>query len=103
VNLLFIDYRACADSIEAHVAEHRAYLKQHLLAGNYLLAGKLASGTGGIILTREASSAEIDGWIAEDPYTVARVADFRIVPWRPVLQTQHDTLLSALMNIKLEF
>jgi uncharacterized protein YciI len=67
-------------------AEHVAYLKAHLpklLAGGALLEDDASGGFGGIVLLDTDDRAEAEGFVANDPYTLAGLFDsVRISRWR---------------------
>ena len=66
--------------------DHRAYLIQLAEQGIVTGAGPWADDTGGFAIYQVADRAELDRLLAEDPYTIERVAADRTVrEWKLTL------------------
>jgi len=77
--LLNISYAQPPSTVQPHVAEHGAWVKQHIDAGNFLFAGPKKSGLGGVILVRSIPKSELQNLLANDSYVKADVVDYQIV------------------------
>ncbi|HET8870166.1 MAG TPA: YciI family protein, partial [Aquabacterium sp.] len=61
------------------------FLTRHYAAGHFLLSGRKAPRTGGVILASASSLHEVTQWIAEDPFCRNRIASYQIVAWEPTM------------------
>jgi uncharacterized protein YciI len=77
--LLNVSYSQTPATVQPHVAEHGAWVKQHIDAGTFLFAGPKKSGLGGVILVRSIPKAELLNLMAKDSYVKADVVDYQIV------------------------
>ncbi|WP_084199646.1 YciI family protein [Noviherbaspirillum autotrophicum] len=84
--LILLRYRAALDEVDRHLDAHRAFLEQHYAAGHFLLSGRQEPRIGGAILARAGSREDVAGWLADDPFRQAGVADYDIVAWMPTLR-----------------
>lgn len=83
--LILLTYQRPLADVDAHLDAHRAYLHRHYDAGHFLLSGRKAPRTGGVILARADSPEAVARWIAEDPFAQAGVAAYDVVAWTPTL------------------
>jgi uncharacterized protein YciI len=75
----------------ALIAAHRRFLQQGYDQGRFLLSGPSIPPAGGILIARAQSRAELDRFLADEPYCKARVMRFaRITEFDPV---QHQPVL----------
>ncbi|MGN6388929.1 MAG: YciI family protein [Burkholderiaceae bacterium] len=84
--LILLRYRVAMAEVDRHLDAHRAFLHRHYALGHFLLSGRREPRTGGVILARGASPDEVAGWIEEDPFRQAGVADYDIIAWQPGLR-----------------
>ena len=75
-------YKAPLANIDAHMKAHVAFLNKHYAAGHFLVSGRKIPRDGGIILALGESKAEVEAIVAEDPFHIHGLADFRIVEFR---------------------
>ena len=77
-----------AEKRMAHRAEHRVYLKQLVDEGKLLMAGPFEDESGGLIVFEAVDQAEVEGMMANDPFTINGVfATTEIRPWMLVAGT----------------
>ena len=81
--IVSLEYIHPLADIEAALPEHIAYLERHYRAGTFLLSGRKEPRTGGIIVARAASRAEIERIISEDPFHQTGIADYEITEFIP--------------------
>jgi uncharacterized protein YciI len=67
------DYTGDAAVTEASRAAHGAYVRQLLDHGKLLEAGPWTDGSGALLIFSVEDRAELDGLIADDPYTTGGV------------------------------
>ncbi|MBR2495007.1 YciI family protein [Helicobacter sp.] len=86
-HLFLIDVAYVADLpiIEAHLAEHRAYLARGYKEGFLLASGPKTPRTGGMIIGRFVSKNEAQAFANNDPFALKGVANHTIVEFDPVL------------------
>jgi uncharacterized protein YciI len=75
-------YKADLDRIDAQMRSHVRFLKKYYAAGNFLVSGRKIPRDGGIILAVAESRAQIEAIVAEDPFYVLGLADFRVIEFR---------------------
>ena len=75
-------YKADLPAIDAHMAEHVAFLKKYYDSGNFLISGRKIPRDGGIILAAGKNRSEIETIVREDPFIARGLADFRIIEFR---------------------
>lgn len=68
--MLTLTYLQSADAIDAARPAHLAWLDGEVDAGRVILTGRLESGTGGVLITSDLSTADAEDVIARDPYHV---------------------------------
>ncbi|OKI00688.1 hypothetical protein A6A06_17205 [Streptomyces sp. CB02923] len=76
--VLELTYTAPMERVDAALADHVDWLKKHYAAGHFLAAGRKVPRDGGVILASVTDRATAERIIAEDPFTVAGVCDYRI-------------------------
>lgn len=75
-------YKADLAKIDARMAAHVKFLKQHYAAGHFLVSGRKIPRDGGIILAVGRSRDEIEAIIQTDPFCAHGLADYRIIEFR---------------------
>ena len=81
--ILSLHYIKPLSDIEQHLPAHIAYLDRYYAAGKFLMSGRKEPRTGGIIVARAGSRAEIERIIGEDPFHQAGIADYEITEFIP--------------------
>jgi uncharacterized damage-inducible protein DinB/uncharacterized protein YciI len=79
-------YLAALDKIDEKLAAHRAHLETGFRSGMLLASGPQVPRTGGMILARAKDKAEIDAFLARDPFARAGISRYRVVEFEPVKQ-----------------
>ncbi|MBJ7336216.1 YciI family protein [Mycolicibacterium sp.] len=70
-HVLTITYLQPPEVVAEARAAHVDWVKAHVEAGNLILAGRLGSGTGGILITADISAEAADEMTSTDPYELA--------------------------------
>jgi uncharacterized protein YciI len=81
--LLVLTYVRPLEEVDRLVDGHMAFLKRNYAAGRFIVSGRREPRTGGVILARGASTAEIEGVIAEDPFAQEGVARYEVIEFLP--------------------
>jgi uncharacterized protein YciI len=77
-----LTYTAPLTQIDAHMADHVAFLNRYYASGNFLISGRQIPRVGGIILAVANSRDDLEAIAREDPFIARGLADFRIVEFR---------------------
>ena len=80
-----ITYRVPLSRIEQTVKAHRAYLQTGCDRGLLLACGPQNPRQGGILIARTAERSELEAFIAQDPYRLEELADYRLIEFLPVM------------------
>ncbi len=86
--LALIRYRKAFPEVEPHLEAHRAYLRGLFEQKLLIASGPFDPRTGGALILRlpdEAAHAAMDRIRDQDPFTVAGVAQYELLPWNPVI------------------
>ncbi len=81
-------YRRPLDEVIAHQEPHRAYLRQLKAEGRLVAAGPQDPRYGGIFLLKvpdDRPQAALDEIRDADPYYLAGVAQYELLPWNVVV------------------
>ncbi|MCJ2165654.1 MULTISPECIES: YciI family protein [unclassified Pseudodesulfovibrio] len=81
--ILNLTYVKPLSEIDRLIPAHITYLKEHYASGQFLFSGRREPRTGGVIVARAGSLAEVQGIIAEDPFLREGVAEYDIVEFLP--------------------
>ena len=76
--LLLSNYVRPLEEVDVHRADHVAHLERQRQAGRFVAWGRLVPPTGGFILARGMDRATVDGVLADDPFSVAGVAEWDV-------------------------
>ena len=85
--LAIVRYRKPMEEILKHLDQHRAYLSGLKDAGVLLASGPFDPRNGGGLLLRVADDdveAALNRVRDEDPFTLAGMAQYELLPWLPV-------------------
>jgi len=76
--VVMIDYIAEIEAIDAQLAAHREWLAAGVAEGRLLAAGRKVPRTGGALFVKGESKAEVEAWVAADPFALAGVARYEV-------------------------
>ena len=80
--LIELTYKVPLETIDAHMADHVAFLNAWYGAGKFLVSGRKIPREGGVILAVGDSREEIEAIARQDPFCARGLADVRIVEFR---------------------
>lgn len=86
--LIDVAYTADLATIEAHLAEHRAYLAKGYEEGFLLASGPKSPRTGGMIIGRFATKEDAQAFATNDPFSLKGIAKHTITEFDPVLHAK---------------
>ncbi|HEY7379461.1 MAG TPA: YciI family protein [Steroidobacteraceae bacterium] len=75
-------YKVDLAQIDAHMAVHMKFLRQHYADGTFLVSGRKIPREGGIILAVGQSRSAIEDIARRDPFVERGLADFRVIEFR---------------------
>ncbi|MBT3067512.1 YciI family protein [Rhodoferax sp. U11-2br] len=91
--VILLNYIKPLSEVDCFVAEHRAYLASHYASGHFLMYGRQEPRTGGVILAKAPTRAEIERIIQNDPFHREQIAEYNIVEFLPSMTaTELDSL-----------
>ena len=70
-HILTTTYTQPIDVVDQTRPAHIAWLEEEVAAGRIVLAGRLESATGAVLVTGDLTEDEVEELIARDPYTLA--------------------------------
>jgi uncharacterized protein YciI len=86
--IALLRYRKPLEEVLKFVDEHRAYLQTLKERGLLLASGPLDPRNGGALLLRvpdDSVHASLDRIRDDDPFTMAGVAQYELMPWSPTI------------------
>ena len=73
-----LNYVTALSEVDVHLEAHRAFLAGQYANGTFIASGPKEPRTGGIILARAESQEALAATLAQDPFQVHGVAEYRI-------------------------
>lgn len=97
--VLELTYTAPLERVDALLAEHVEWLQKEYAAGHFIAAGRKVPRDGGVILAAGTDRATVERIVAEDPFAVAGVCEYRITEFvatttAPALEQYRERLPS---------
>ena len=74
--LLLGRYTRPLDEVDPHRDGHVGWVQEHAAAGHFLAGALEEGGAGGAIIAKATSRAEVEAWIAADPFIVNGVFEY---------------------------
>lgn len=87
--IVLLRYIKPLSEVDRCVEEHREFLERYYSSGNFLLSGRKEPRTGGVILAKAESLAEIESIIQNDPFHREKIANYEIIEFRPSMSTDN--------------
>ncbi|OLP54388.1 hypothetical protein BJF92_19300 [Rhizobium rhizosphaerae] len=72
------------EEIKATIPRHRAFLQKGYDLGLFLCSGPKEPATGGFLLARANSQAELEAFFEDEPFHIASLASFSFIEFQPV-------------------
>lgn len=77
--IVSIIYNCSLEKVDSHLDAHVAYLKNEYANGSFVASGRKVPRTGGVILSRLNSRAELEAVLEKDPFAQAGIAEYEII------------------------
>lgn len=76
--IIDLNYIVPLEELDEHMTAHVKYLRKYYKENIFVASGRKVPRTGGIILALGRSKEEIEQILAEDPFYMHKLADFRV-------------------------
>jgi uncharacterized protein YciI len=80
--ILLLTYAKPLEEVDAVMAEHMEWVREQYAAGRFLVSGRRVPRTGGVIIARGDSRAEVEELAASDPFVKRGVATVEVIEFR---------------------
>jgi uncharacterized protein YciI len=77
-----LTYIVPLEQLDAHMSDHVKFLQKYYKQNVFVTSGRKVPRTGGIILALAESKEEMERIIAEDPFYIHKLAEFRITEFQ---------------------
>ena len=77
--IAILTYKKPLEEVDRFLQAHRDYLAEHYAAGDFIAYGPQTPRVGGVIMIKSGNRALVDSIIAQDPFNINGIADYRIV------------------------
>jgi len=92
-----LTYIVPLETLDAHMVEHVQFLRKYYAQNIFVASGRKVPRTGGIILALVPSREQLDAILAEDPFFIHKLAEFRVTEFQT---SQYHPSLKNLMKGK---
>jgi uncharacterized protein YciI len=75
-------YKKPMEFVDAHVKAHREFLDRYYEKGVFITSGPKEPRTGGIIIAKAGSRAELERIMAEDPFSVHGISAYEYTEFK---------------------
>jgi uncharacterized protein YciI len=76
--ILSLTYKKSTEEADAYMQPHIAWVKDGYDKGWFVASGRKVPRTGGLILAKGCERAEMEAFVAADPFTIHGIADYEI-------------------------
>ena len=83
--IILLNYIKPLSDVERFIAEHRAFLQLYYSSGHFLLSGRKEPRTGGVILAKADTRAEVESLVQLDPFYREQIAQYEIIEFVPAM------------------
>ncbi len=80
--IIELTYKVPVTEIDNNMAAHIKYLDKYYHSGHFLASGRKEPRDGGIIFATAENTQEINEIVAEDPFSILGLADYRIIHFK---------------------
>jgi uncharacterized protein YciI len=81
--IVLLHYVKPLEVIDSLIPAHVAYLEEQYQAGVFVASGRRIPRTGGVILARAATRADLDAILVQDPFAQHAAATYEVVEFSP--------------------
>jgi uncharacterized protein YciI len=77
-------YKAPIEEVNKYLSTHREFLDYHYKQGLFLASGPQKPRIGGILIALTTDKAYLESVLAQDPFHLADIAEYRLIEFTPV-------------------
>ena len=88
-----LTYKVALEKVDEYLEAHIDYLKQQYADKTFIASGRKIPRTGGMILSKINSKAELLEILAKDPFKMNDLADYKIVEFIPSMTSKEFEVL----------
>ena len=77
--IAILTYKKPIEEVDRFLQAHREYLSKHYASGDFIASGPQTPRIGGVIMMKAENRAAVDAIIAQAPFNINGIADYRIV------------------------
>lgn len=92
-----LHYIVPLETLDAHMAEHVGFLRKYYAQNVFVASGRKVPRTGGVIIALAESREALELILAEDPFFIHKLAEFRITEFQT---SQYHPDLKRLLSRK---
>lgn len=81
--IIHLKHTASHEELDAHQAEHVAYIKEAAAKGHVVAAGRCIPRVGGVIMVNYETEEEVHAFEREEPYYKNGLADYEVIAFIP--------------------
>lgn len=81
--IVLVSYQKTIEDIDKHLEAHRAFLKEHYAAGDFLASGPQNPRTGGVIFAKSNSKEALLEILERDPFKIHNIATYKVIEFLP--------------------
>lgn len=85
--VLLLTYKKPLEEMEKHLEAHRAYLRNFYASGHLIASGPQVPRTGGVIIGNFKDQAEMEAFVAGDPFQSNGMVEYKPIQFDAVLTT----------------
>ncbi len=86
--IITVNYVKPLADVDRVLDDHRKFLARHYASGHFLPSGPKEPRTGGMIRASSGSKSEIENIIQQDPFFIARIAEYEVVEFLPTMAAE---------------
>ena len=83
--IAILTYKKPLEEVDRFLQAHRDYLAEHYAAGDFIMSGPQNPRIGGVIMIKADGRVAVDAILAQDPFNINGIADYRIVEFTPTM------------------
>jgi uncharacterized protein YciI len=88
VFIILLTYVKPLADVDRLLDEHNAYLDRNYKAGMFVTSGRRVPRTGGVIVARAESAADVEAVVTTDPFVRDGVATYELIEFTPTKWAQ---------------
>lgn len=87
--IMLLHYKKPLELIDAHLAAHRAFLKEGYSKQYFIVSGPQKPRTGGVVISPLRDRAQLEAIMKQDPFCLHDVAEYQLIEFEPVMCDDH--------------